>query len=425
MLTKFTIENFLSIKDPLEIDFTASSIKEHEDDNLIHYNNTKFLKSAAIYGANSSGKSNILKALIFVKKFILNSSKDQIGDAIEVEPFRLNTQTENKPSKFEIQFLLNGIKYRYGFQVDAKEIHAEWLYYTKINKEYNYFNRIHQIITVDEKYSEGKDIENKTRQNALFLSVVSQFNGKIATQIIKWFYDIKYILDTNKHFQQKYSKKLFENPLYKGIIKRYLNRGDLGFSDIESKKMGITDSNSPDLKDFSPEFRELILNDFNSENALMTAHPQYDENENATNNIVFFNMQSNESLGTQKYFEMSGFIIEALIHGNVLIIDEFDARLHPLLCTSIIKLFNSKINNFRNAQLIFVSHNTNFLSKKIFRRDQILVAKKNKFGSTSLTSLAQEKVRGDEAYERNYLQGAYEGIPNIDENFNLWGSQVI
>lgn len=415
MLIKFTIENFLSIKNPLEIDFTATAIKEHEDDNLMHFNNAKFLKCAAIYGANSSGKSNILKALIFVKKFILNSSKDQSGDIIDVEPFRLNTRTENKPSKFEIQFLLNGVKYRYGFAVDHFHIHSEWLYYTRINKEYNYFNRIHQVITVSEKFDEGKGIEDKTRANALFLSVVSQFNGKISMSIIKWFSDVKYFLDTNKHFHQNYSKKLFEKPEYKNIIKNYLHRADLGFSDIESQKIGL-----PDLHNITPEIRELILNDFKNESSLMTAHPKFDENGRPAAN-VFFNLQQNESLGTQKYFEMSGLIIEALIHGRALIIDEFDARLHPLLCTSIIKLFNSKINNARNAQLIFVSHNTNFLSKSIFRRDQILLAKKDQYGSTSLTSLAQEKVRVDEAYEKNYLQGGYEGIPIINENFNLLG----
>lgn len=415
MIIKFTIENYRSIKEPLTIDFTASSIKEHEEDNLIHFNNAKFLKSIAIYGANSSGKSNILNALIFVRKFILNSSKDQSGDIIDVEPFRLNTRSENRPSVFEIHFLLNGIKYRYGFEVDYLCIQKEWLFYTKVNKEYKYFERNNEGIKVDEKYEEGKGVEDKTRTNALFLSVVSQFNGKIAMSIVKWFGEIKYYLDTNKQFHQNYSKKLLEKPEYKAIIKNYLNRADLGFVDIETQKMGV-----PDLSNVPAEFREMILNDFKNESTVMTAHQKYDENGRTSD--VFFSMEDSESLGTQKYFDLSGLIVEALIHGRVLIIDEFDARLHPLLCNSIIRLFNSKVNNPRNAQLIFVSHNTSFLSKNNFRRDQILIANKHhQYGYTSLQSLMERKVRVDEAYERNYLQGEYDGIPNIDDKLNLLG----
>lgn len=413
MLIKFKIENFLSIKDSIELDLNASAIKELEEDNVIYSNNIKVLKCAAIYGANSSGKTNILKALIFMKKFILNSSKDQSKD-IDVQSFKLNTRTEERPSKFEIQFLINGIKYRYGFEVDYNKIHSEWLFYTKVNKEYNLFLRDEKSITVDERFEEGKNLEDKTRSNALFLSVTSQFNGKTSMSIIKWISEFKYILDNNRQFHQNYSTKLFENPEYRNIIKNYLLRADLGFSDVEAEKITI-----PDIEGFSESLKNLFLADFKNESIIMTSHPQYDENGKPVNN-VYFNMFQNESLGTQKYFGMSGLIIEALMHGRPLIIDEFDSRLHPVLCTSIIKLFNSKINNPKNAQLIFVSHNTNFLNKNIFRRDQILLAKKDSFGSTSLISLAQAKVRVDEAYEKNYLQGEYDGIPKLNDQFNLF-----
>ncbi len=422
MLLNFRVENFLSFKDLVEVDLKPSSIKELEENiALIPTSNTRVLKSAVVYGANSSGKSNLLKAIIFMKSFVMNSSKEgQANQDINVESFKLNSRTEKKPSLFEIIFYHEGLTYRYGFTVDSHRVHREWLFYSKINKEYKYFVREDaNQFDIDDKFEEGKGLVKVTRDNALFLSVVAQFNGSISMELLRWFTDLKYITDTNKQFHQNYTSKLLENKIYHEWIMKFLKHVDLGFSDLEMEKI-----NFGEIDVVNKRFREFFLLENKGDTLIKTIHYQYDENGNEVGKI-FFNLNKNESLGTQKYFAISGLIIETLATGNVLIIDEFDARLHPNLSSFIVNLFNSKLNNPRNAQLIFVTHNTNLLSKKRLRRDQILLAEKDrKLGFTSISSLMDKKVRTDEAYEKNYLEGEYGGVPYIQEDINLFDNYI-
>lgn len=422
MLIRFSVENYLSIKELTHVEMQPTAIREHEEDNIaLVTGGLRLLKSAVIYGANSSGKSNVLKAMIFMKKFILSSSKEtQVTEAIGVESFRLSTKTEGKPSRFQMEFLHDGIKYRYGFTADSKIVHQEWLCYTKINKEYDYFSRNGNDFIIDSKFTEGEDILiKKTRPNALFLSVLAQFNGPVSTSILKWVLNFKYINDQNNSFLQDYTAKLFEDKFLKDILIRYMRYADLGFSEVTTQK-----------QDYVHEWGGLpkqLLEMFKGERAsttVLTQHIKYDENGTEAARIEF-NLNKNESLGTQKYFAMAGLVVETLAYGRVLIIDELDARLHPLLSMNIARLFNSKASNPRNAQLIFVTHNTNMLNKKIFRRDQILLTKKDsRLGSTTITTLAAEGARSDEAYEKNYLQGVYDGIPDLPAAFNLFDEGI-
>jgi AAA15 family ATPase/GTPase len=413
MLIRFSVENFHSIRDSVTLDLSATAIREHDEDNLIHSNGNRFLKSIAIYGANASGKSNLIKALIFMKKYNANSFKDSGNEFIKVQPFLLNTRSEIKPSRFESDFTINGVIYRFGFEVDQTQVHREWLQIVKSTKVVDCYRREGQIIEVEEKFGEGGGLEKLTRADCLFLSVIAQFNGPISMSITKWAGDIKYILDTNRTFHQSYTTKLFEKPEYNRIIKRYLSHADLGFEDIDVQKISL-----PTFSNINFELGKIPGQEYKEESVLLTAHPQYDENNREVGKVLF-DMQHNESLGTLKYFAMSGLIIEALVHGKLLIIDEFDSRLHPRLCESVIELFNSKINNIRNAQLIFVTHNTAFLNKETFRRDQILIARKDNLGSSTYSTLSDLKVRGDESYEKHYLRGDYEGVPKI-KDFKLF-----
>ena len=189
MLMQITIGNFLSFKDPITFSMVASRIKEHEDSSTFLLNEKlRLLKSAVIYGANASGKSNFFKAMAFFKNFILTSSKETPAtDEIKVTNFKLSTETENKPSLFEIVFLHEGIRYRYGFQVDKKEVQKEWFYYAPKRQEAKLFLREGSNIEIGSYYKEGKGLVEKTRNNALFLSVVAQFNGQISLKIIDWF----------------------------------------------------------------------------------------------------------------------------------------------------------------------------------------------------------------------------------------------
>ncbi len=171
MLIQFRVGNFLSFKDVITFSMVASSIKEYKDTNVFEANKKiKLLKSAVIYGANASGKSNLFRAMQFARRFIFISSKEtQATEKIRVTNFKLSTDTESKPSYFEFVFLLEGIKYRYGFEVDQTEVHREWLFYTPKTIEAKLFQRERNNINIGLNYQEGKEFVDKTRKNAVFL----------------------------------------------------------------------------------------------------------------------------------------------------------------------------------------------------------------------------------------------------------------
>ena len=420
MLINFTIGNFLSFKQKSTISFVASPIREFQDSNLIEtpITNLNLLKGAAVYGANSSGKSNLFKALAFMKEFVLGSSKDrQANEEIDVEHFRLSTETENQPSFFEIEFIFDDIKYRYGFEVSLKNVVREWLYYAKKAKEFFLFSREGSNFNLDDKFEEGRGLEAKTRENALFVSVAAQFNGQISINIVAWFQTLIFISGARDGLYHGYTTRLFSDPVYKKIILNFLKRANLGFEDIDVEKRKITDemlseANVPD------QIKELILSSSDSGTFVKTEHSKFDATGKKVG-TVYFSLDFSESLGTQKYYALAGPIIEALKDGHVLVVDELDARLHPHLSYAITQLFNSRGSNPNSAQLLFATHNSNLLNRNVLRRDQIIFTKKNRFGETTMSTLLDEKVRNDASFEKDYLSGKYGAIPTLPSNSQL------
>lgn len=409
MLIKFKVSNYLSFKDVVELSMEPSSIREYADDNIAP--ECDLLRSAVLYGANSSGKSNLLKAIGFMKKFIIESSKDkQVTEKIEVEPFKLSTESENGQSHFEIEFNCTDIKYRYGFEVDTNRVHGERLYFTKKQKEYPCFERKGDEINVfDSSFmTEAQGLEARTRANALFLSVVAQFNGTTAINIIHWIENLKFISDLQHPFNISHTAMLIEegNERSKAILK-FLSVADLGFKNVLSEKIQL-----PEGALMPKDMKEFFITRSKTERQVKTLHTKYDANGNPVDQI-YFDLKRSESLGTQKYFALAGYIIEALDNSTVLLIDELDSRLHPALSSLIVKLFNSKANNKKNAQLIFATQNTNLLSKKIFRRDQIILTERSETGATTIHPLSTKDVRSDEAFEKHYLHGDYGAVPHI------------
>jgi AAA15 family ATPase/GTPase len=425
MLVKFTVGNFLSFKENSTIDLNASSLTELRSDNILStsVSNVSLLKSVVAYGANSSGKSNLFKAIKFVKKFIQNSSKDsQADEEINIEPFRLSTDTLNKPSYFEIEIVFDGAKYRYGFQVDKKKVHKEWLYYSKKSKEYLLFKRNLQSIEIGKKYDvTSEHFISNTRENSLFLSLCAQLNIKIAIKIIKDLGNIKYISGTNDSEAIDFTVKLLNDPVYKETINNFIKGANLGFKQIKTENIELT----AELLEKSGLPKELhkILLERNKDNvAIMTEHIVYDSNLEPKRS-TYFDLIRNESLGTRKLFSLAGPIVDAIVNGKTLIIDEFDARLHPLLGKAIIKLFNSDENN--KAQLLLASHNSHYInsSSKLFRRDQIMIFEKDLYGQTTFETLNDKKIRKDASFEKDYLSGKYDGIPiklEINSQLNLF-----
>ncbi len=401
MLIEFTVGNYLSFKDIKTLSLEATAIKDNPE-NVIKKGKYNLLRSAVIYGANSSGKSNLIKAFEKMREIIINSGKHSSTDELVIIPFLLSDETENQPSYFEILFLMDGIRYRYGFEADKIMVHAEWLYENKGNKENNLFIRERDKIDVTKDFEEGKGLEEKTRDNGLFLSVADQFNGKKAKQIMKWFNDQNVFSGIQHEKLRHLTSIILEDDNLTSYIMDLLNPLSLGFFDIK-----------------------LIKFDKGEKDQVLTSHNKYDRSGNVIGKHEF-KLIEQESSGTNKLYDMAGYLVAGLKTGRLTIIDELDAKLHPLLTLAIINLFNSPVHNKFNAQLIFATHDTNLLNNGCFRRDQIYFIEKNNLEASDLYSLVEyreadgKKVRNDRSFEKDYIAGRYGAIPFIGDFSNLF-----
>ena len=364
MIIEFSAKNFRSIKDLQTISFVASSLKsknqEVDESNIIQYSDKfQLLKSIAIYGANGSGKSNIVRAMICMLITVRDSMKDDNTLKNYYQPFLLNESSKESPTYFQIQFILNGHKYRYGFEADNKRIVSEWLFGPAEKKEVYYFTREENSIKINEnQFKEGKSLEDKTTPQNLFLNVVKAFNGKLTDEIKKYFVKRIAISAGVADFGLRSTTlDMIKDDAQKKQILNLLNVADFGINDIEEQHI------KKEKGDREGEYnlilsKRLVLND-----------------EGKHVGITNMMMDSHESEGTQKIFNYAGAIIRALTMGYTLILDEFDARLHSSLTKKIVQMFNSNVNS-KNAQLVFVTHDTNLLDSELLRRDQIYFAEK-------------------------------------------------
>ena len=417
MLIEFSVANYLSIKDRQMLRLDASSISEYKDQ-LIDAGRYQLLRSAVIYGANASGKSNVLKAMSAMRAIVLTSAGKSSTAEINVVPFLLSTETENAPSYFEVLFLLDGIRYRYGFEADKKAIKTEWLYVAKKEQEKPLFLRENDGIEVHKDFKEGKGLEEKTRSNALFLAVCDQFNGSIAKQIFIWF--------VRFNSMSGLSHQALRNITFR-VLKDY---GDSHLTDLFSQLgLGFESvsfaEEAKSIKTVRPisEKAGQRLNDALSERLITVAkvtHKKMDADGKEAEQVSF-DLTRQESAGTNKMFDLVGPIFDTLQHGKILVVDELDAKLHPLMTQAIIRLFNDPALNANNAQLIFATHDTNLLTYGGFRRDQIYFTEKDQYGATCLYSLVEyqeengDKVRKDRSFEKDYIQGRYGAIPFIGD----------
>jgi hypothetical protein len=340
-----------------------------------------------------------------MKWFVLNSSKEtQVSDAIDIEAFRLSTETEKEPSFFEIFFVLEDKTFRYGFEVNAREVVSEWLSQADDSEEKMLFERDFDI-DISDDFPEGQGISDKTRSNALFLSVVAQFNGKISGKILLWFSkNLQLISGLQDTQYREETLESFENDRHRHDIIEFIKKLDLGIADIQIKKY---------YSQKTPMFGIYEV-------GVKTVHRKYDADGKQTA-IELFDIETHESEGTNKLFALAGLLLDTLRTGKILLIDELDARLHPLITRELICLFNSNETNPHNAQLIFTTHDTNLLSSKTFRKDQIWFTEKDNKGATDLYSLVEYKVGKNASFERDYIMGKYGAIPFIGNFKELIG----
>ena len=443
MLIQFSVANYRSFRDEVTFSMLASSLKaKHPELNkknlFAAHGGVNLLTSAAIYGANASGKSNLIAAMSFMRHFVIHSANvKEEGDAegIEVEPFRLSTETDTEPSFFEVVFIAKEQRYRYGFEVTAERVEAEWLYVAPKARESKLFEREGDKITLGEKFkSEGRDLAERTRPIALFLSVCAQFKGKIAEEVLDWFRSLGITtgLMDRDNSMRTFTERMFRDKDSAKAIDTLLTQLDLGIEAIQVEKMIIPTPNLQPLPDDAPEELSRLHNearkleaalesvqealgeiaDFSSgeREVVRTVHRKVGDGDQS-NMEELFDLDEHESEGTKKLFSLSGPLVDTLKRGDVLIIDELDARLHPLLTKEIVSLFNDPVRNSKHAQLVFATQDTNLLDNHVLRRDQIWFVEKDRQGASYLYSLAEFKVRNDATYEKDYILGRYGAIP--------------
>jgi uncharacterized protein len=420
MLLEFSVANFLSFRKKKTLNLVASSISDYKETNTITSERHTLLKGAVIYGANASGKSNFIRAMSTMKRIVMHSFNQSSTGTLDITPFLLNTETENSPSHFEVLFEILNVRYRYGFEITNKEVVSEWLFEAKKNAEKLLFVREGDGIEVSSSFKEAENLESKTRDNALFLSVIDQFNGVTAKRIMNWFNNFIIISGLTHENYELITLKMLEKGDVTQIMSDFYFTLELGFDGISVKKEKLNPKSVLEIG------QESIARSFIKDTEdgyhfdIKTFHHKYDKHDNKAGEIEF-NMRSQESAGTNKVFNISGPVFDVLHHGGVLVIDELDSSLHPLMTLAITRLFNSEKENSKNAQLIFSTHDTNLFSYGKYRRDQIYFVEKDKYGASDLYSLVEyreedgNKVRKDRSFESDYIQGRYGAIPYIGD----------
>ncbi|WP_424686563.1 MAG: AAA family ATPase [Halarcobacter ebronensis] len=419
MLLQFSVNNYRSIKDTATLSMLSSS---KDNRNSFEIRKYKLLNTCVVYGANASGKSNLLRAMSFMAKIILNKTKViQSTDRLPHDPFRLNTSTDDSSSTFEIVFFINDVKYRYGFELDEKTVYSEWLYEDIKGKESKLFYR--DADTDDyvnpSKFKEGysffdnKKLKIKVSSNQLFLWVCDrQDEAVISKSILKWFNSFNLIDGLDHGGFINYTMKKMEDITFKKEMIKLVKTADIGIEDIKVEEDDVPFEVIEKMP-LPTDIKEEILKDGLKSISINTYHKKYDENNNLIGNEIF-ELDNEESVGTQKFFKMSAPILDTLKEGKVLMVDELDASLHPVLTNHLISLFSNKKINKKNAQLIFTTHDTNLLKPHIFKRDQIWFTEKDKFGSTTIYSMLEIKgVRAKDDFEKQYIQGKYGAIPYL------------
>ncbi len=407
MLLEFSVANWYSFKDKVTFSMLASSSQILEE-NFVVKNNYRILKSAAIYGANASGKSNLFKILAGIILMLRQSNNVDINAKLPIKQFK--GQKEMKPSEFEIRFMVDNINYIYGFKADINVIYEEYLYYYPKGRETKIFYR-HDIDKYDFTVREErhlKDIALKNSQNKFFLATATNWNYEktkpaydFLTQAIDVFFDLEELKSNAfKMYENDNDGKLKEFAL------AFLKAADFNIVDYEITKVDIPN--------------KILLS--------MSELVKIKIPENQKAYQVIFKHNGNlkidlaeESFGTQIIFAFIPFIAEAIQNQKILIIDELNRSLHPYLSRYIVQMFNDNSVNLKASQLIFNTNDTNLLDLDILRRDQIwFTEKNNETGNSDLYSLNDFSVRSKENIEKGYMLGRYGAVPFINNDINLW-----
>lgn len=421
MLIEFSVTNYRSILERQTLNLTASAYSELESLNTFAYDNSdsspRLLRSTVLYGPNASGKSTLIQALRFVEDQVLNSQKEsQAGDAIDVVPFKLTAASREADSEFEITFVEQGVRYEYGFCCNRTRFTEEWLIAYPLGRAQKWFHRVYDAKADKDTYKFSTSFlggkarhdlwKEQTRPNALFFSTAIQLNNEQLKPAFDWFKSRLRVFDSARGFSPGYTMQRCSKDEDRQRVVEFMNSADLSIADIQVKEAILSADSLP--KDMPTDLREKVLKDMAGKKFLETRFLHKEVN---TAETVEFD-ESEESDGTRALFAFAGPWLDVIENERVLVVDELDTSLHPLLVHHLVKRLH---HAGTKAQLIFTTHDTTLLSQKLLRRDQVWFMEKDDKSATHLYPLSDFSPRDNEAIERGYLNGRYGGIPFLKD----------
>lgn len=418
MLLKFKFKNFKSFKDEVCLDLTATKITEFSDRNF-EVGNIKVLPIASIFGANASGKSNVMEAFRFMVDYVimsLNFAGAQINPNLQLAamkpiPFLFNDKSSVEGTTFEVYFVVHTDQtekiYQYGFVIRGNIVEEEWLNYKAKTSREDFKTIFYRSQDKNDENDFGgldknivKNIEVSMQKETLILTLGAKLKEKTLSEIFNWFNTIINInLGNEVEINQMYAmtgmmRKMLNTTVQQDIVK-YLSSFDSNIRNIvvvEREVDNITKQKTIDI---------YLTHDIEGTNRTINIPLQY------------------ESAGTQKMFHLYPYFASVLKYGGIIYLDELNTKLHPLLIRVIVQMFLNKDINRKGAQLVFTSHDVWQLKSEIMRRDEIWFTEKNERGESTLYSLSDfidedgEKIRKDEDYQKNYILGKYGAVPKL------------
>ena len=406
MLVDFRVRNYRSFADEAFIQMDAAKAFKEHPECLIETSAGKYLKSLAIYGANASGKSNLISAVSAFRKLVLTSAKNNSTDRIATHPFALSDENLAAPTMYEIRFVIDGLFHRYGCEVTAEKIVSEWLFVTEkfgTATGRKIFTREEGRIDYGKSYRGARVGEAELLPNTLLLSRLDQMNAEVPVRVVQWMKKLAVVSALQDERYEGFSVKQLEEADNREKIVAFTRLADAGIADIGKRDVPMEEI--PSL------IREIIA----KKNMPLPMEVIFKRPMNNGEGMADFSMDNDESAGTAKMFCLSGMWLDILAKGGVAFVDEIEAKLHPLLTRQLVRMFNSSDVNPHGAQLVFVTHDTNLLAYGDLRRDQIWFCEKNRRGESTLYSLAEIKdpdlKRKNALVEENYIKGRYGAVP--------------
>lgn len=415
MLVEFRVANFRSLRDEQRLSLVASRDKTLQDTHVVRTGLQAapgVLRSAVIYGANASGKSNLVKALQYMRGVVAESAiVIQPGQTFAVQPFRLDARSASEPTSFEVTFILGGVRYQYGFSMTSQRIVSEHLLVYKAFKPQRWYERHYDAQAGKDVYEFGAGLKGSkslwvkaTRPNALFLSMAVQLNSDALRPVFDWFVQGLVIFNEQEKLSPDFSIQMLQQADGRRQICDFLSAADISISDIEVVTRKVPgQAVHLDLVAGKTEVRSEEIEERQLRFSHVTGQGQ-----------AVFDLLD-ESHGTRNLLFLAGPVLDILRKGLTLVIDELDTSLHTLLVRELVRLFHRPEINIGGAQLIFTTHDTSLLdASDLFRRDQVWFVEKDHDQTSELVSLSEFSPRKNEALERGYLMGRYGGIPFLD-----------